>query len=162
MDPARDMLEITINTTLFLTGLLGMEVVANVTHKYVMHGWLWCLHESHHRRHEGVFELNDLFAVFFATPAILLIWLGVNVSSPFLWLGLGITAYGAAYFIFHDVIVHRRIDTGFRPESGYLRRIVQAHWIHHATREKDGALSFGFLYSPPVERLLAEQHRDRA
>ncbi len=149
-------------TLLFLGAFAGMEAVAYCTHKYVMHGSLWCLHESHHRKREGVFELNDLFAVFFATPAIVLIWLGTNFSAPLLWVGWGITAYGAAYFIFHDVIVHRRIRTSYRPRSGYMKRIFQAHWIHHSSHEKDGALSFGFLYAPPIALLQARQRQHRA
>jgi len=146
-------LEPILYALLFLGAFSAMEVVAYYAHKHVMHGSLWCLHKSHHRRREGLFELNDLFAVFFAMPAIALIWFGTKGSQPLLWLGLGITAYGAAYFIFHDVIVHRRIRLRYRPRSGYMKRIVQAHWIHHSCQDKNGALSFGFLYAPPVESL---------
>jgi beta-carotene 3-hydroxylase len=66
------------------------------------------------------------------------------------------TAYGACYFGFHDVIVHRRLPLRFRPQRGYLRRIFLAHMIHHRTQDKHGALSFGFLYAPPYEKLMAK------
>ena len=132
-----------------------MEYVAWVVHKYLMHGPLWFLHESHHRRERGRFELNDLFGVFFAVPSIILIYLGTHGSPMFLPIGLGMTAYGAIYFGFHDVIVHRRIRHGFRPQNRYLQRIIKAHHIHHATREKHGAVSFGFVYAPPLEKLTA-------
>lgn len=145
----------TANLLLFLAAFVGMEWVAYFTHKHVMHGWLWCLHASHHQPRAGRFEKNDLFACFFATPSIILIYVGTHQYPPALWLGLGMTAYGAAYFVFHDVIVHRRIEHRYRPKGGYMKRIVQAHWIHHAHREKEGAISFGFLYSPPVEKLKA-------
>ena len=63
------------------------------------------------------------------------------------------TAYGAFYFLFHDVLVHHRVRHRFIPSGGYLRRLVQAHLIHHKTLVRDGALSFGFLYAPPIETL---------
>ena len=40
-----------------------MELVAYLMHKHLMHGPLWFLHESHHRRERGRFELNDLFGI---------------------------------------------------------------------------------------------------
>lgn len=142
------------NTLLFLVALVGMEGVANLTHKYVMHGWLWYFHEDHHRPRKGRFEKNDFFALFFSVPSIVLIYLGVHGGYPaLLWLGLGMTGYGICYFVFHDVIVHRRIRTPYKPKSGYMKRIVRAHWIHHSNHEKEGAISFGFLYSPPLEKL---------
>ena len=150
------------NAILFLVALAGMEAVAYYTHKYVMHGFLWSLHKSHHVAKHTRFEKNDFFAVFFASPSILLIYLGVNVYDPLLWLGLGMTAYGAVYFAFHDVLVHRRIPHRYTPKGGYLRRVVQAHHMHHATKGKEGAVSFGFVYSPPIEELKQERERIRA
>lgn len=150
-----------VNTLLFLVALAGMEAVAYYTHKYVMHGFLWSLHGSHHVPKHGRFEKNDLFAVFFAIPSVLLIYLGVNVYDPLLWLGLGMTAYGFVYFAFHDVLVHRRIPHGYVPKSGYLRRIMQAHHMHHAGKGKDDRVSFGFVYAPPIEKLKRERERIR-
>jgi beta-carotene 3-hydroxylase len=42
----------------------------------------------------------------------------------------------------------------------YLRRIVQAHHLHHAVRSKHGGLSFGFLHAAEP-RALREQLRSR-
>jgi beta-carotene 3-hydroxylase len=148
-----------VNGLLFVAAFAGMELVAYVTHKYVMHGILWNLHESHHVHHEGWFEKNDLFGVLFAIPSIALIYVGVNHYGPALWIGLGMTAYGAAYFLFHDVIVHRRVKLPYKGRGRYMRRIIQAHRMHHATRDRDGAVSFGFLYAPALERLKAERAR---
>ena len=61
------------------------------------------------------------------------------------------TAYGAAYFGFHDVVVHRRVSHRYRPESSYMQRIIRAHLIHHKTTTKEGATSFGFLYAPDYD-----------
>ena len=41
---------------LFFAALAGMELVAYLTHRFLMHGPLWFLHESHHRPREGWFE----------------------------------------------------------------------------------------------------------
>ena len=133
---------------LFLGALLGMEGVAYVTHKYVMHGPLWVLHRSHHRpRESAIFEANDLFGFLFAAPSIVLIYFGVRDQPALLALGLGMTAYGFFYFVFHDVIVHRRVSVPYRPASAYMRRLVKAHLVHHKTTVKDGASSFGFLWA---------------
>lgn len=143
------------NAALFVGALVLMEPVARLSHRYLMHGPLWCLHASHHRPRAGAFEKNDLFAVFFSLPSIALIHLGTNHYPPALWAGLGIAGYGLCYFVFHDVLVHRRIAHRFRPGAGYLRRIVHAHRLHHASHTRDGAVSYGFLVAPPVARLRA-------
>ena len=142
-----------INLLLFLAGLVGMELVAYFTHKYLMHGPLWFLHESHHKPDDHPLEKNDWFGVFFALPSIGLIYLGTHGQPRLLWIGLGMAAYGAIYFGFHDIVVHRRIRFNLRPKSRYVKRLIQAHMIHHWTKERDGAVSFGFLYAPPVAEL---------
>jgi len=54
----------------FLLTFAGMEVFAYLVHRYVMHGPLWLLHESHHRpRQSAVFEKNDLFGIVFEQHA---------------------------------------------------------------------------------------------
>jgi beta-carotene 3-hydroxylase len=75
------------------------------------------------------------------------------------WIGVGIAAYGAIYFGFHDVIVHQRIPTRYLPKSAYMKRIVQAHRLHHVVETKEGNVSFGFLVAPKPEALKAELKR---
>jgi beta-carotene 3-hydroxylase len=127
-----------------------MEGVAWFTHKYIMHGVLWTWHRSHHRVHNHFFERNDLFALVFSMPSILLIVLGYQVESLSIlkFVGFGILAYGVFYSIFHDIIVHRRIKIKFKANSPYLKRIINAHYVHHKTHTKEGAEAFGFLYAP--------------
>ena len=74
--------------------------------------------------------------------------LAVGALAVTLAVGLGMTAYGFAYFLFHDVIVHRRVSVRFRPANRYLQRIIKAHLVHHKTTEREGAVSFGFLWAP--------------
>jgi beta-carotene 3-hydroxylase len=148
---------------LFLGTIALMEGVAYAAHRWVMHGCGWFLHESHHRPRTGSFEWNDFYAVVFALPSILLLaggerhgwWPGCS------WIGAGIAAYGAIYFGFHDWLVHRRLPHRIVARSGYLKRIVQAHRIHHAVETREGAVSFGFLVAPAPESLRAGLRRLR-
>lgn len=126
---------------------VAMEGFASAMHRWVMHGPLWVLHQDHHTAKHGKFELNDLFGIVFALPSVALIYAGTHGRPLMLPVGIGMAAYGLVYWGFHDVLVHRRLPHRWLPESGYLRRIVQAHHIHHRTRTKEGAESFGFLYA---------------
>lgn len=148
-------------TLLFFATVAGMEVFAYAAHRWVMHGPGWFLHESHHRPREGHWELNDLYAVIFAVPSIVLILGGVRLGwwPGCIWIGAGIAAYGAIYFGFHDVIVHRRLPTRYLPRSTYMKRIVQAHRLHHAVGTRLGTVSFGFLVAPRPTALKAELKR---
>jgi len=136
----------------------AMEIVAYVAHRWVMHGFMWFLHASHHRPRTGLFEANDWFGVFGAAVSITLFYLGVERGwGPLtVWIAIGITAYGAIYFGFHDIIVHRRLKHRWVPKSAYMKRIVQAHRLHHVVETRQGNVSFGFIYAPPVRVLLAE------
>lgn len=143
---------------LLLITVIGMEGFAYVAHRWVMHGPGWFLHASHHRPRTGNWELNDLYAAIFAVPSIVLLLGGVQLDwwPGFAWIGGGIAVYGAIYFGFHDVIVHRRLRTGYVPRSSYMKRIVQAHRLHHAVGTKHGTVSFGFLWAPRPEALKAQ------
>ena len=137
---------------LFLAVVAAMEVAAYASHRWVMHGWLWSLHKSHHEPRTGFLEKNDWFAVMGAVPSIALIWLGVEMGwgNLFTTIGAGMAGYGAIYVVFHDIIVHRRIRTGYVPRSRYMKRMVQAHRLHHVVESRDGNVSFGFIYAPPL------------
>lgn len=138
-----------LNTTFFLfIGFMGMEFFSWFFHKYVMHGVLWNIHKTHHTKTKGIFELNDIFSLIFGATAVVLIFLGVSDLDYRFWLGCGITLYGFAYFILHDVIIHRRFKILKRPSLSYLDAITKAHRDHHKTRERDGSVSFGLLLVP--------------
>lgn len=147
----------TTGLALALAAVALMEVAAYVGHRWVMHGFMWWLHKSHHEPRTGWFEKNDWFAVMGAVPAIALILHGTfDGFGPTWWIGMGISAYGMIYFGFHDVLVHRRVKHGWNPQARYLKRIVQAHRLHHVVESKHGTVSFGFLYAPPVRELKAK------
>ena len=140
---------------LFVSTVAAMEGFAYVMHRWVMHGPGWFLHASHHRPRTGLWEANDLYFVIFALPSILLLLGGVqwNWGNWATACGAGIAAYGLIYLGFHDVLVHRRISHRHVSRSPYMKRIVQAHRLHHAVETRQGCVSFGFLIAPPPEDL---------
>lgn len=138
-------MEYLINFSIWLATFAFMEFFAWFMHKYIMHGAGWFLHKSHHEPRHGWFELNDVYALVFAVPAIVCMYLGKDNFDWLFWVGLGITTYGACYFGFHDIIVHRRLKHGFIARSNYMKRIIRAHKVHHKTMTKEDATSFGFL-----------------
>lgn len=141
------------NTLIVLITVVAMEAFAFLAHKHVMHGWGWRWHRSHHEPRRGWFEKNDLYAAVFALLAIVLIALGTDGYWPLQWVGAGMTSYGLLYFVFHDGLVHRRWPFTYMPRSGYLKRLYQAHRLHHAVHGRQGCVSFGFLYAPSVREL---------
>lgn len=127
---------------------LFMEGVAWFTHKYIMHGFLWVWHESHHKKHDHTLERNDLFALVFSIPSITLLYFSWGINPYLSAVGLGILCYGIFYFLFHDVIVHQRIKWRISKKSKYLKRMINAHYIHHKKHTKEDGEAFGFLYAP--------------
>jgi beta-carotene 3-hydroxylase len=151
----------TIALLLFVATIAGMELFAYAAHRWLMHGPGWFLHASHHRPRTGAWELNDLYAVIFAVPSFVLLLGGVQLGwwPGWTWIGAGIAAYGAIYAGFHDIIVHNRLPHRYVARSRYMKRIVQAHRLHHVVETKHGTVSFGFLYAPRPEALKAELKR---
>jgi len=133
-------------TLLVLAAFFGMEGVAYASHRWIMHGPMWHWHESHHLPRRGKFERNDLFGLVFSVIAMTLIGSGLAFSRSWpISLGIGMTAYGAAYLFLHDILVHRRFGIVLRPRSAYFRAVIRSHRIHHARRGREGCSDFGFL-----------------
>lgn len=127
-----------------------MELVANLTHRFVMHGFMWNFHEDHHKKRPGFFEKNDIFFIIFASPSIALINIGFFLAKPILLsIGLGIMAYGLAYFLVHEVLIHRRFKFLDRFRNKYFNALIKAHQEHHSKLEKAGCTNFGMLYVNP-------------
>lgn len=152
-------------TLITLAATLAMEGVAWFSHRYIMHGFGWAWHRDHHEPHDRRLEKNDLFGLFGAALSISMFavgspWVaGEAAWEPGTWIGLGVLLYGIIYTLVHDGLVHQRY---FRwvPRSGYAKRLVQAHKLHHATIGKEGGVSFGFVFArdPAVlKRELAVQ-----
>ena len=127
-----------------------MEVVTWLTHKYVMHGLLWYLHEDHHQpKYPHAFEKNDAFFVIFAIPSILLFYFGVKPNLNYLFfIGLGILFYGITYFLIHDVLIHQRFKWFKNTKNKFLIGLRKAHKVHHKHLDKYDGECFGMLFVP--------------
>lgn len=134
-----------------LVTALAMEAWAGMLHEHVWHGRLWTIHVSHHRRRLGRFETNDLLSGLHAPLAIALILYGCR-AAPGPWrevafgVGVGMTAFGLAYLLVHDGVVHGRLPVKALQRIGYLRRVADAHRVHHAGVR--GGAPYGFFNGP--------------
>ena len=142
---------------MFVIVLVGsyffMEFMAWFAHKYVMHGFAWFLHADHHSRKpqksDSFFEKNDSFFVIFALPAMLAFIFGAIEAFPLLIAaGIGITLYGATYFLVHDVLFHQRFNLLKIRGNFYLRAIRRAHGMHHVHYTMENGECFGLLVFP--------------
>lgn len=144
------MMQIFLLAIFFLSTLIFMEALTWAVHKYVMHGFLWVLHEDHHQNNHHRFEKNDLFAVIFGVPTASLIIFALHSHHTILTvIGFGVATYGVFYYLLHDVIFHKRLSFfHIKPKHPYLVRLTRAHVAHHLIKEKENAVSMGFLYAP--------------
>jgi beta-carotene 3-hydroxylase len=136
---------------LVILSFFFMEFVAWSSHKYIMHGFMWKIHKDHHQKNMNrFFEINDFFFPMFAAPGILFIYLGFayGFELSWLWLGLGISLYGMAYSLVHDIIIHQRVKVLTRWDNVYVRALRKAHKIHHKHLGKEDGENFGFLFVP--------------
>lgn len=149
-----------VPTLLVLGTVVFMEWFAAWSHEHIMHGWGWGWHKSHHEPHDEALEENDLYAVVFAVFAVGLFVLGAYFW-PVWWIAVGISIYGVLYFFMHDGLVHQRWPFKYLPRKGYLKRVYQAHRLHHAVQGRDGCVSFGFVYAEPVDKLVQKLNSNK-
>jgi beta-carotene 3-hydroxylase len=129
-----------------------MEGVSYAAHRWVMHGSGISWHASHHRPPVARWERNDLFPLTFSVIGFGL-FLGA-MRWPVLWAAaIGVTAYGVAYLVVHEVFIHRRLRWPL-PSWRYLRWLRSSHEMHH----RYGGEPYGMLL-PIVPRTLRERAR---
>jgi beta-carotene 3-hydroxylase len=142
----------------FAVGFAGMEVVSYSAHRWLMHsrrGMVW--HASHHAPPAGRFERNDLFPACFALIGIALFALAAAGALPgwVWWAAAGITAYGAAYLVVHELFIHCRLPVPV-PRLRYVEWLRRSHGAHHL----DGGEPYGMLL--PLMRAADRQRAQRA
>ncbi len=137
---------------------VAMEPATYAAHRWVMHGVGWVWHRSHHRRRPEPsrwveqFEANDWYPVVFAGVTVVAMAIG-SVSHPLgllVPIGVGVTAYGAAYAAVHDLYIHGRFVQ--LPAWGPLEHLKQAHALHH----RFGGEPYGML-CPVIPRSLRQR-----
>ena len=143
------------NTLIVIASFVLMEGVAWVLHKYVMHGFLWCLHKDHHVPHGHKAEKNDFFALIFVIPSWLLMMYGIMAGCDYrLYMGIGITLYGLCYVLVHDGLIHGRVRVFTNTKNAALIALKNGHLAHHKSDKniddkKAGNQCFGMLWVPP-------------
>ena len=144
------MISLSIWILVFVSTFIFMEFMAWFTHKFIMHGFLWSLHKDHHKKdHDSWFERNDAFFIFYALVSIgfFLLW-KFNILNIGLAIGLGILAYGIAYFIIHDIFIHQRFKIFRNVNNKYAKALRRAHKMHHKHIGKGEGECFGMLLVP--------------
>ena len=136
-----------------LTSIVTYGIMEGITwfvHKYIMHGFLWVLHEDHHQpRYQNTFEKNDAFFVIGAIPSITLFYFGIHPELNYkFFIAIGILSYGITYFIVHDVLIHQRFKWFKHTKNKYLLGLRKAHKIHHKHLNKEDGECFGMLNVP--------------
>jgi len=119
--------------TIAFAAFLVMEPVAYLVHRFVMHGVGAGWHHSHHRIRHTTFEANDLYPLVMAALTILAFAVGSVVSGLHILFPIasGVTAYGIAYLLVHDLAIHGRIARLRVPSVRPVRYLREAHRIHH-------------------------------
>jgi beta-carotene 3-hydroxylase len=130
---------------LWLTVAAFMEFWSMLLHGQLWHGVLWFSHRSHHEPRTGPFEWNDIFAVFHAVLAMAGIMAGLEFG---IWwaaaIGFGMTTFGMAYFVVHDGLIHGRLPVAFLLRWDWVRRVRNAHRVHH---QREGG-PYGLFLGP--------------
>lgn len=139
-----------LQIVVFILTFLIMEFMAWFTHKYVMHGFLWSLHADHHKKdHDSWFERNDAFFIFYAIVSITCFYTwSIGSFDLGLAIGLGILAYGIAYFFVHDIFIHQRFKMFRNANNRYAKAVRRAHKMHHKHIGKEKGECFGMLVVP--------------
>lgn len=129
---------------------IAMDLWSILLHGRLWHGPLWAIHASHHTKRRGRFELNDLLSGLHAPIAIALILYGSagpgSLRAVAFGVGIGMTAFGLAYVIVHDGLVHKRLPARALRAVPYLRAVARDHLVHHAGTE--GGVPYGLFLGP--------------
>lgn len=130
-------------------GFAGMEIISYLVHRFIFHGLLWQIHRSHHEPRHGLFEMNDIFSLFFAGVSVYLMYRGIQapLESVSFAIGTGIAVYGVLYFVIHDLFAHKRFMP-FKSDSKIMRLIRYAHQRHHQSVDKEGQEPYGLFLFP--------------
>ena len=105
------------------SALVAMEPAVAAVHRWVMHGRGWAWHRSHHRWQGHRIEANDLYPVVFAAATIATMAVGAAIEglAALVWVGAGVTGYGIAYLVVHDLFIHERLGRLPGARSRYVR-----------------------------------------
>lgn len=81
----------------------------------------------------------------------------MRASSVSISIGVGIALYGAAYFLVHEVFIHRRLKFWRDTKSVYWLAVRKAHLQHHRHLGREDGECFGMLWVSRRDVLDAQQ-----
>jgi beta-carotene 3-hydroxylase len=90
----------------------------------------------------------------FAVPAL-------GWVPDLLWVGVGVSAYGAIYLFVHDLYIHRRAPVPF-PRLRYLEWLRSSHRAHHHTGGEPYGMLLPLVRSAPPSRRERRDPLDRS
>lgn len=149
-------MNILLNGLIILATFCIMELVAYALHRFVLHTFLWFVHDTHHKPRTGIFEKNDVIAFIFGVPSWLFIMFGIMGGGDYrLYIGIGILIYGICYILIHDGLIHQRFKIFQNPQNWYLIGLKLGHEAHHKhdnepDYNKDNDIVWGMLWVPHV------------
>jgi beta-carotene 3-hydroxylase len=151
-----------VNPVVLVVGsFVLMEGVSYAAHRWVMHGFAMAWHRSHHAPPVSRFEKNDLFPVCFSAVGVLLFALGTLGWDSLWWVGVGVTAYGAAYSFVHEVYIHHRLPIRV-PHLAYLEWLRDSHRVHHVTSAEPYGMLLPLLRAESRARQAARDPLERS
>ncbi|MCF8257592.1 MAG: sterol desaturase family protein [Flavobacteriales bacterium] len=143
------------NALIIIATFCVMELVAWFLHKYILHTFLWFVHDTHHLPRKGLWEKNDLIAFVFGIPSWLFMMFGIMAGCDWrLYVGIGILLYGVCYVLIHDGLVHQRFRIfSSSPRNWYLLGLKLGHEAHHqhdgkSDYRKENDVVWGMLWVP--------------
>lgn len=123
---------------------VAMEPISAAIHRRFGHGVGWRFHRSHHEEELDGLEANDVIPAASALITMLAFWVGVTVPEARILvpIAIGATIYGGAYFVLHDLYIHRRLP--LLPERiEWLEPLREAHLHHHRTGDGNWGILSG-------------------
>lgn len=143
------------NALVILATFAFMELVAYSLHRFILHTFLWFVHDTHHLPRQGLWEKNDVIAFIFGIPSWLFMMFGIMAGCDWrLYVGIGILIYGICYILIHDGLVHRRFRIfNEHPKNWYLLGLKLGHEAHHQhdnkpDYKKENDVVWGMLWVP--------------
>ncbi|MBP9151506.1 MAG: sterol desaturase family protein [Flavobacteriales bacterium] len=147
-------MNILTNGLIIIATFCVMELVAYSLHRFVLHTFLWFVHDTHHLPRTALFEKNDVIAFIFGIPSWLFMMFGImGGCDARLYIGIGILIYGICYILIHDGLIHQRIKIFSNPKNWYLIGLKLGHEAHHQhdsklDYKKENDVVWGMLWVP--------------
>jgi hypothetical protein len=145
--------QVLANTLIIIASFCAMEAVAWLSHRFLMHGLMWKVHQDHHTGSPHTLQRNDSFFLIFAVPSWLFIMFGIHrhrnyaVRHRILFCARSRHSPAAEIFYEDEEPVPACIAQGAQSPS-------QASWKRRRRVLRDAAGSEEIFPRPKTEKLI--------